>query len=419
MPSIVRRILPLLPILFIFPALPSAAGEHWPQFRGPGQQGHADSTGLPQTWSETQNVKFRTPIPGEGWSSPVVWGKQVWMTTATDGGHSLRAVCVDRDTGAIVHNVEVFRVEKLAPKNSFNSYASPTPVLEAGRVYVSFGTYGNACLNAATAKPIWKSTELKLDHKEGPGSSPVLYKNLFILHCDGMDVQYVVALDKHTGKIAWKTDRKTDFGNKPGDLRKAYSVPLLINENGRDRMISVGAYRVFCYDPSDGKEIWSCAIPGFSNVPRPVYRDGVVYVCTGYMTPELWAIRTGGGGDVTPSHVLWKFKQGVSAKPSVLLVGGEIYMIADTGIARCIDAKTGQQLWQHRLEGKYTASPLFADGHLYFFSEDGLTTVTRPSRQGPDVVAENELDGRFMASPAVAGKAMFLRTDKALYRVEQ
>jgi hypothetical protein len=242
---------------------------------------------------------------------------------------------------------------------------------------------------------------------------------LFILHCDGMDVQYVVALDKHTGKIAWKTDRKTDFGNKPGDLRKAYSVPLLINENGRDLMVSVGAYRVFCYDPSDGKEIWSCAIPGFSNVPRPVYSDGVVYVCTGYMTPEMWAIRTGGGGDVTPSHVLWRFKQGVSAKPSVLLVGGEIYMIADTGIARCIDAKTGQQLWQHRLEGKYTASPLFADGHLYFFSEDGLTTVTRPSRQGPDVVAENELDGRFMASPAVAGKAMFLRTDKALYRVEQ
>lgn len=408
----------LLTLPLIVPTFAFAA-EHWPQFRGPTQEGHSDVTGLPVKWSEVQGVKFKTPIHGEGWSSPVVWGRQVWMTTAAEGGHSLRAVCVDRDSGEITHDVEVFRLEKLEPKNSFNSYASPTPVLEEGRVYVSFGTYGSACLDAATGKPVWKNQDLKLDHKEGPGSSPVLYKDFFILHCDGTDVQFVAALNKHTGTLAWKTDRTTDFGNKPGDLRKAYNIPLIITENGRDRMISVGAYRVFCYDPNDGTELWSCAIPGFSVVPRPVYADGVVYVCTGYMTPELWAIRTGGSRDVSDTHVLWKMKQGVPAKPSLLLIDGALYFVADTGIARCVDAKTGRTLWQERLEGKYTASPVYADGHIYFFSEQGLTTVMRPSREGPQVVGENELDGRFMASPAVVEKALFLRTDKALYRVER
>ena len=412
------RFTPLLAVLTLTVST-AFAGENWPQFRGPTQQGHSDSTGLPVEWSESRHVRYKTPIPGEGWSSPVVWGRQVWMTTATGGGHSLRAVCVDRDTGKVVHDVEVFRVDKLEPKNSFNSYASPTPVLEEGRVYVSFGTYGNACLDAATAKPIWKNTELRLDHKEGPGSSPVIYKDLYLLHCDGMDVQYVAALDKRTGKVVWKTPRTTDFGTRPGELRKAYNIPLIITENGQDRMISVGAYSVFCYDPNDGRPIWSCRIPGFSNVPRPVYADGVVYVCTGYMTPQLWAIRTGGSGDVTDTHVLWKFTQGVSQKPSVLLVDGEIYMIADTGIARCIDAKTGKQLWQERLEGKYTASPVCADGRIYLCSEEGLTTVIAPSREGMKVVGESELPGRILASPAVAGKALFVRTDKALYRIER
>lgn len=411
----------LATVFSILVASAARANDDWPQFRGPTQQGHSDSTGLPITWSEGNGVVFKTRIAGEGWSSPVIMGDQVWMTTATQGGKSLRAVCVGRDTGRIVHDVEVFALAKLDPKNEFNSYASPTPVLEPGRVYVSFGNYGNACLDAVTGKPIWKSTELKLDHKEGPGSSPVLYKDFFLLHCDGTDVQYVAALQKETGKLAWRTDRRTDFGNKPGDLRKAYNIPLLISENRRDVMISVGAYRVFAYDPSDGREIWSCKTPGFSVVPRPVYENGVVYVCTGYMQSELWAIRTGGSGDVTDSHVIWKTKQGVPFKPSILLVGGRIYMVSDNGIARCLDAKTGEQVWQQRVEGKYTASPVCAEGLVYFFSEQGLTTVIRADDKStkPQIVAENELAGRFMASPAIAGKAMFLRTDKHLYRIER
>lgn len=416
------------------------AGDDWPQFRGPTQQGHSDSTGLPVRWSESQGVKWKTPIPGEGWSSPVVLGDQVWLTTATDlaaeptasageavlagakssgqVGKSLRAVCVDRNTGKIVHDVEVFAVPKPEPKNSFNSYASPTPVLEAGRVYVSFGTYGNACLDAKTAKPVWKSTELKLDHKEGPGSSPVIYKDLFILHCDGTDAQYVAALDKHTGRLVWRTDRATNFGNKPGDIRKAYCVPLIVNVNGRDQMVSVGAFRAFGYDPATGKERWALDTPGYSVVPRPVYGDGLVFVCTGYNTAQLWAIDPAGSGDVGASHVKWKATKGIPLKPSILHADGRLYFVSDKGIAQCLDARTGKEVWKHRLDGDFTASPVYADGRVYFFSEQGKTYALKAGDEF-DQVGEGQLDGRFMASPAVAGNAFFLRTDKALYRIEK
>jgi outer membrane protein assembly factor BamB len=417
------------------------AGEDWPQFRGPTQQGVSDSVGLPAWWSEAEHVTWKTPIPGEGWSSPVVLGEQVWLTTATDlaagptasaandaavvaaakssaaNGKSLRAVCVDRNTGKIIHDVEVFAVAKPEPKNSFNSYASPTPVLEDGRVYVSFGTYGNASLDAKTGKPVWKNADLKLDHKEGPGSSPVMYKGLFLLHCDGTDVQYAVALDKNTGKVAWRTDRTTDFGNKPGDIRKAYCVPLIVNANGRDQMVSVAAFRAFSYDPTTGKELWALDTPGYSVVPRPVYGDGLVFVCTGYNTAQLWAVDPTGSGDVGATHVRWKATKGIPLKPSLIYADGRLYFVSDKGIAQCLDAKTGKEVWRHRLDGDFTASPVLADGRIYFFSEQGKTYVLRTGDEF-EQVAESELDGRFMASPAVAGRAMFLRTDKALYRVE-
>ena len=320
MPSVLSYIpaAAVLSLLLTTPAL--RAGENWPEFRGPRGDGHSDSTGLPVQWAEGQGVVFKTPIPGQGWSSPVVWGKQVWMTTATDlpdgsGGKSLRAVCVDKDTGKIVHDIELFTRRELDPKNDFNSYASPTPALEAGRAYISFGNYGNACVDTASGKVAWKNEDLKLQHKEGPGSSPILYKDYFLLHCDGMDVQYLAALDKKTGKLAWKADRTTDFGDKPGDIRKAYCIPTIIQVDGQDQIISEAAFRLFAYTPQ-GKEIWSCEIPGFSNVPRPVYGHGLLFVCTGYMQPELWAINPQGAkGDVSasPKHVAWKFTQGVPA----------------------------------------------------------------------------------------------------------
>ena len=405
-------------IPFFCLATAAFAGDDWTQFRGPTQQGYSDSTGLPTEWSESQNIKFKTDIPGEGWSSPVVLGKQIWMTTATEAGHSLRAICVDRETGKILHDIEVFHVEP-DKKNGFNSYASPTPVLEPGRIYISFGNYGNACLDTATGEAIWKTNELKLDHKEGPGSAPIIYKNLFILHCDGMDAQYVAALEKATGKVAWKTSRSFNFSSTPNDRRKAFCTPLVATVAGKDQLISIGASRISGYDPGTGTEIWWCNIPGYSNVPRPVYANGVAYISTGFDQAELWALKIEGAtGDISQSGILWKSKKGVPVKPSPLLIEGRIYMVSDNGIARCMDAKTGAEIWQARTGSGYSASLIYAQNLIYAFSEKGVTTVIKPSDK-LETIAENQLEGRILATPAIAGKAIFIRTDKSLYRIEK
>jgi len=416
-PTLLR---PLAYVLALAPALLARAGDDWPQFRGPTQDGQAaDAADLPTKWSESQNVKFKTKIPGEGWSSPVVLGKQVWLTTALNGGRSLHAIAIDRDGGQVIHDVEVFAVANPDRKNAYNSYASPTPVLEAGRAYVSFGTYGSACLDAATGQVLWKNQDLKIDHKEGPGSSPILYKGLYLLHCDGTDQQYVVALDKLTGKVVWRTDRTRTLKEKMPDYRKAYCVPTIATIDGKDQVLSMGAQRMYGYDVETGKELWYCDVPGYSTVPRPLWKDNVAYVCTGYDSAQLWAIRTdGAAGDVSRTHVLWKHRQGVSLKPSPLLIDGRIYMVADNGIARGLDAKTGQQFWQSRIPGTYSASPVYAAGLIYFANEQGATTVIRPGAE-PVLVATNELaDPKIMGSPAVSGKSLFLRTLGHLYRIE-
>jgi outer membrane protein assembly factor BamB len=394
---------------------------NWPGFRGPTGQGHADDAKLPLTWSETQNVKFKTPIPGRGWSSPVICQNQIWMTTAAEEGHSLRAICVDKDDGKILHDVEVFHPEILQHSNDLNSYASPTPVIEPGRVYLCYGTYGSACLDTATAQPIWKNEELKLYHMEGPGSSPVLYRNLYILHCDGMDVQYVAALDKETGRIAWKVRRSTPFGFTLPPFRKAYGTPLIIHADGNDQLISPAARRLFSYDPQTGSELWHVDLepPAYSTAPVPLFADGVVYACTGFEQAQLWAIRVdGASGDVTKSNVLWKFKKGVPLRASPILVDGLIYFTSDGGILRCLDARTGEQIYQMRLGDAYSASPIYTDGRLYFFSQGSGTFVVKPGRTF-ELLAHNDLSDGCMASPAVSGSALFIRTKSSLYRIEK
>jgi outer membrane protein assembly factor BamB len=404
-------------VLLIGSLLKAAGSENWPEFRGPTGEGTSDATGLPLTWSETEHVRWKTGIPGEGWSSPVIEANQVWMQTALDEGKSLRAVCVERDSGKILHDVEVFYIANPERKHAFNSYASPTPAIENGRVYISYGMYGVACLDTATGRILWKNMELKHDHdKNGPGSSPILYKDLLILNCDGTELRYVAAIDKKTGKTAWKTDRSNTI-NKAGEFKKAYQTPLIIRVHGRDQLVSMGAFRVSGYEPLTGKEIWWVDIPGFSNVPRPVFGHGLVYISTGFGKPELWAIRPDGYGDVTKTHAAWKVMKQVSAKPSPLLIGEQFYMISDNGIATCLDAKTGKEIWSERIPGAYSASPIYADGRIFAPNEQGQTIVLQP---GPkfQVAATNVLDDGFMSSPAVAGKAFYLRTKKHLYRIE-
>jgi len=391
-------------LLLFFLILPAS---DWPQFRGPTGQGTSDEHGLPLNWGETTNVRWKVPIPGKGWSSPVIQGDRIWLTTATEDGKSLRAISVDRNTGAILQNVEVFRLKSAKLTNSKNSFASPTPIIDGDHVYIHFGAFGTACISQ-TGEILWK-TRLEYDNgQHGTGGSPVLYDDLLIISCDGNDIQYVVALDKLTGKVRWKKSREG---------YQAYTTPLIVKLADGDQVISPGAFRAVSYDPRNGKELWQVTYgEGFSNVPRPVYGDGLVFICTGFQQPSLLAVRIDGKGDVTKSKVAWKLDRGVPLTPSPLLVGNELYLVTDNGIATCIDAKTGKENWRARLGGNHSASPIYADGRIYFLSEEGESVVIAPGKELKHL-ATNQLDGRTLASMAVAGGSLFVRSETHLYRI--
>jgi outer membrane protein assembly factor BamB len=385
------------------------SAEDWPEFRGPTGQGHSAERGVPLEWSETRNVLWKTPVPGLGWSSPVVAGGRVWLTTATkERGASLRVVAFDVETGREIVNTEAFRARNSEPTNPKNSLASPTPIVEGDRVYVHFGAEGTAALTT-TGEIVWK-TRLPYESQHGNGGSPVLYNDLLIVSCDGSDEAFVVALDKQTGKVRWKTRRR-----QPWD--QAYSTPLVIRVGEQDQVVSVGAYRAGAYDPISGKEIWRVSYnDGFSNVPRPVFGHGLVYIATGFQQPTLLAVRAEGTGDVTKTHVAWTLRRGAPLTPSPLLVGDELYIVNDGGIASCLDARTGAAHWQARLGGNFSASPVFVDGRIYFLSEEGVATAIAPGKEFRKL-ATNQLDGATLASMAISEGSIFIRAGTHLYRI--
>jgi len=387
-------------LLFVLPS-------DWPQFRGPTGQGVSDERGLPLTWSENKNVRWKVAIPGRGWSSPVVQGDRIWLTTATEEGKSLRAIAIDRNTGAILQNVEIFRLKSAKLANNKNSFASPTPVIEGDRIYLHFGAFGTACITQS-GEIVWK-TRLEYDNgQHGTGGSPIIYDDLLIVSCDGNDVQFVVALDKATGKTRWKKMREG---------YQAYTTPLIVSWPDGDQVISPGAFRAIAYEPRTGKEIWHVKYgEGFSNVPRPVFGHGLVFICTGFQQASLLAVKPDGRGDITKSKVEWRLDRGVPLTPSPLLVGDELYLVTDNGIATCVDAKTGQELWRARLGGNHSASPIYADGKIYFLSEEGESVVIAPGRQLKHL-ATNQLDGPTLASIAVSGGSLFIRSATHLYRI--
>ncbi|HEX8028346.1 MAG TPA: PQQ-binding-like beta-propeller repeat protein [Vicinamibacterales bacterium] len=390
----------------------AAAQADWPQFRGPDGQGHSLERGLPLEWGESRNVRWKSPIAGLGWSSPVVSNGKVWLTTAVEQrGISLRALAFDVETGKEVVNVEVFKIpldrRGINPKNS---WASPTPVVDGDRVFVHFGADGTAALSSS-GEILWKN-RFEYQSQHGAGGSPVVYGDLLIFSCDGSDAAFVIALDKATGKTRWKTNR-----GYPSD--QAYTTPLIIRVGERDQLISVGAFRARAYDPLTGKEIWRVRYDeGFSNVPRPIFAHGLVFIATGFQQPELLAVRADGTGDVTRTHIAWSLKRGAPLTPSPLIVGDELYVVNDGGIASCIEARTGAVIWQQRLGGTYSASPVFADGRIYFLAEQGVTTVISPGRDFRRL-ATNTLDGGLLASMAISSGALFLRTDSHLYRITE
>lgn len=393
------------------------AGDNWPDFRGPTMDGHSDAKELPLEWSEQKNVRWKTAIAGRGWSTPVIWGEQIWLTTATSDGQELYALCLNKESGEVTQRIKVFEVEKPEPVNATNSYASPSPVIESGKVYVHFGTYGTASINTETGSIIWKRTDLKLDHKEGPGSSPVLYKDSLIVTCDGADVQYITALDTANGEPKWKTKRTVNFGFFPGDMRKAFSTPLIAQVDGKPQLITTAAQSAYGYELESGKEVWRLGYGGFSNASRPVVGQGMMFLNTGYMRPQIMAVKLGGSGIIAESQVAWSQAAGVPNKPSPLLMDDLLYMISDGGVASCLDTTTGKPVWTKRLGGSFSASPIASAGRIYISDQEGKTIVFKPRREY-EQLAVNKLDDGCMASPAVSGKAIYLRTKTCLYRIE-
>jgi outer membrane protein assembly factor BamB len=327
---------------------------------------------------------------------------------------SLQALCLDAKTGKRVWETEAFRQEgaTAARIHRKNSHASPTPVTDGERLYVHFGHQGTACLDLA-GKVLWRNRGLNYKPVHGNGGTPILVDDALIFSCDGSDQQFVVALDKRTGKVRWQTDRKTD------SIKKfAFSTPLLIIVKGQPQVVSPGAGMVAAYDPATGKEIWRIRYgQGYSVIPRPVFGHGLVFLSSGFDSPSLLAIRPDGQGDVTATHVAWTLRKGAPLSPSPLLVGDELYIVSDSGVASCLEARTGKVHWQERIGENYSASPLFADGKVYLQSEEGTGVVLKAGKVYEEL-ARNSLDERTLASYAASEGALFLRTEKHLYRIQ-
>jgi outer membrane protein assembly factor BamB len=393
------------------------ADENWPAFHGPRQNSHSDSTGLPLTWSETENIVWKTPIHDSGWSSPVVWGDQIWITTATDDGKQSFAVCVDRNSGKIVHDLKLFETDKPEDTRQYNTFASPTPVIEEGRVYVSFGSYGNACIDTRSEKTVWLRRDLPGLHWRGPASSPILYGNLLILNFDDYDQQYVVALDKQTGKTVWKRDREIDYGTTNGDHKKAYGTPIVIEVNGRKQLVSPAAKATIAYDPLTGEELWRLHYDGHSVAARTVFGHDLLYILAGTQKKML-AVKPDGHGDITGTHVAWEFGKSMPRHPSPLLIGDSLYIMDDIGVMTRLEAATGKLVYAERVGGDFWASPFYAEGRVYCLGHKGKTTVIAPDTT-LRILAANDLDGVFRASPAVTGRSLILRSETHLYRIEK
>jgi outer membrane protein assembly factor BamB len=415
-----------LALMFVAQHRIDAKEENWSQFRGPMGDGITSAADLPVKLSESESVRWKTAIHGKAWSSPVVWGSQIWLTTANEEGTELSLVCVEKESGKIVRDEVLFRVEMPQFCHKFNSYASPTPVIEEGRIYVTFGSPGTVCIDTATGKKIWERTDFVCNHFRAAGSSPILWNNLLIMNFDGSDHQFIVALDKSTGNTVWNTPRSVDFQDldaegkvkAEGDYRKGFSTPHVFEYEGKAILLSSGAKAHYAYDPTNGKELWRFEDhSSHSPCTRPVIGKGLAYIPTGHGKAGLVALKLGGTGVLDESNVAWRMTKTFSNKPSVTLVDDMIFVVNDLGIASCVDAVSGETIWSNRLGGNFSSSPIYSNGRLYVGNEDGKFFVFQASREFK-ILAESEFDDGFMASPAVSGNAMFLRTKSHLYRIE-
>jgi outer membrane protein assembly factor BamB len=423
----------LFSILFLYTALfafsCSQAGSRkgdWTHFRGSKQDGISLDKSAPLSWSDTENIAWKAATDGRGWSSPVVLDDQIWYTTASLDGKEMSAVCTDFNTGQNLFNIKVFQPDTVYRKHSINSYATPTPCIEKGYVYVHFGRYGTACLSTRTGQIIWSRTDLQCEHVQGPGSSPIIYKDLLILHLEGTDIQYIIALDKSTGETVWRTDRPKELYDPLEPIgKKAYITPLIVDVNGKDLLISNGAAACIAYDPETGKEIWRIVQGEDSTIAMPLEENGIIYFYTSFVTPpggnsyaELMAVDPNGQGDITATNIIWRIKTPVLQLLTPLLKDGLIYTVDSEGTLLCLDARTGETVWSEKLKGKYNSSPIYVAGHIYFNSIRGETLVIKEGREF-QMVAQNKLEGQIWATPAVVDGAILMRTSKYLYKIQQ
>jgi outer membrane protein assembly factor BamB len=420
----------------------SLAKEEWPRWRGPSANGHAGDAdkSYPLKWSETENVAWKAEVPGRGHSTPVISGDQIWMTTAFEveadpeeakkrlevntGSQpltvlqqvDLHAVCMDRKTGELLHNIPLISLQDPQWVHALNSYASPSPVLRDGRLYCHFGTFGSACVDTDKAELLWANTELQVMHENGPGSSPLIVGDRMIVHLDGSDEQMIAAFDTVTGKVAWRTDRSGKMGSNP-QQHKACGSPLALEVDGKVQVVSSAASWLYGYDPETGEELWKLAYGaiGFSNVAQPVADENHrVYVPTGFGKSELIAIDLSSGNPVE----LWRFKKAVAKMPSPLVVDERIYMMADNGVASCIDAKSGEAIWQERVGGNFSSSPVYAGGRLYFANREGETVVLATGDEFKEL-SRNQLPGAHKATPVPVDGAFYIRTTEALFCIRE
>ena len=416
------KYLPLFLTAFFISVMVSAQLS-WTHLRGDQLDGYASGTDYPLNFSENQNLVWKTAIEGLGWSSPVVWNKQIWLTTATRKGDKMSAICIDFDSGEIIREILLFEPVAIQRIHATNSYATPTPAIEDGFVYVHYGTYGTACINTSDFSVVWSRTDMNCEHMQGAASSLFLYDNMLIVHIEGTDNQYIASMNKKTGATIWQTHRPEEFYRDVAPVyKKAYTTPLVVNVEGREQLISNGAQMCFAYDVRTGEEIWSVWYGYDSTVGMPLTYGGLVFFNSGWIFQEntpnfvkFFAVDPRGKGDVSKTHVVWESDQDIPQISTPVIVDGKIYMIHERGAISCLDALTGKVIWKDKLQGQFNASPIFAGGHLYIPEVKGTVYIIKPGDQF-NTVAENKLDAVLKATPALVGGSIILRSETHLYR---
>ena len=407
-----RVLLVVSAFLFTSPVV----AQDWSVFRGPSGDGVSEYKNLPIEWGVDENIFWAVELPGDGWSSPVVVDDQVIVTsavaqqpTAEKSAYDLVVVAYSLKTGKALWNSKVFVQPETAPRiHQKNSHASPTPVVHKGRVYVHFGHQGTACLSLK-GELIWKTVAVEYKPVHGNGGTPIIVNDTMVFSIDGAATTQVVALELATGNVRWVFDRESDAPRK-----FSFSTPALIEVEGKQQIVSPGSDVVHGIDARTGKMIWKVKYDGYSVIPKPIYRNGLLYVCTSYNTPWIYCIDPTGYGDITDTNVKWAHQKQVPHTPSIIVHAGSIFMVSDRGIGSCLDANTGDVVWQERIGGNYSASPILANGLIYLQSEQGDATVIEASRNFK-VVAKNTFGERTLASYGVANGALLIRTSEKLY----